>query len=52
MPLSEKASLDETSFFATSGDTVHITASRLSSDRMKATSFSAVTVGPQARKSP
>ena len=39
MPLSEKASLDETSFFATSGDTVHITASRLSSDRMKATLF-------------
>ena len=39
MPLSEKATLDETTFFATSGDTKHVTASRLSSDRMKATLF-------------
>ena len=39
MPLSEFASIDEKSFYASSGDTIHVTASRLSSDRMKATLF-------------
>jgi hypothetical protein len=39
MPLSENSSLDQTTFYATSGETSHITASRLSSDRMKATLF-------------
>ena len=39
MPLAEDSVLDETTFFATSGETVHVTASRISSDRMKATLF-------------